>query len=343
MPRRKSTSSLGSFDVLSFDSAPSDYRNEGGDHYSAAFEEEYNLFERSETFSQLENENGLGRRVVQETRAFLSLVAQNGAEPGRRFDKHDRRPGTQIYSPPHRAPGRVVISPFLITDTEGAGSPGQSSHVTVIHNNISVAASAASHAQVGVFNGPEWKRPNKRASTIDRRFGKSNKGALKQLQIKLKQPSATKNSGQFKRKQPSTLAAFVAPTIPIGVRSLGKILQHWCVGDPSRNLRIPLCQFTEAQRNGNDASGKSNKELYSKRKSVALATLLALDRARREGVSFCESIGCRSFPQSMNLESWRKVCSEYLKLAPVTRRFSEAEIIELSDRVYKKEYLSLLP
>lgn len=106
--------------------------------------------------------------------------------------------------------------------------------------------------------------------------------------IKKKGYSANRSNGRFVRKNivPVSEQLGTAPSIPLHTRGLRRLLRQWMVGDKERGPTVPLSNFTVEQRNGKDLGGKQNKTIYSKRKTVAVATLLALQDATDNNLSF---------------------------------------------------------
>ena len=125
-----------------------------------------------------------------------------------------------------------------------------------------------------------------------------------------------------------------------GLRSL---LRQWVKGDPSKGAPIPLSQFSVEQRNGRDSSGKSIKYLHSKRRTVALATMMALRKAKNLKISFEEAIGqvedddcCK-----WGMRQWEETAKKFLTKS--SRNISQEQLESLQKEVYNDKTLSLLP
>lgn len=157
--------------------------------------------------------------------------------------------------------------------------------------------------------------------------------------------SISKTPTGFRRKHivPSSTKRSVAPAIPLNVRSLRRLFKRFVVGDPERRLDVPLARFTKEQRNRRDATGKVNKYMYSKRRTVAVATFLALQHALDNSMTFRHAIGLQPdiILSTMTMSKWEAVAKEVLKRG--RRNLSDKEVIDLGTNMYKETALLLLP
>lgn len=259
------------------------------------------------------------------------------------FDKHDGRAGEAIFTPPSRGTCGVVI-PCRIFGGPGTDPHGEKT-VHIINNNITVTSPALTQGEVENIN--VLKRPmiSQRQAPVS---GQKTQSHFRRSEIVGPKEGVEKglerNRGRFIRKSvvPAALKRPVAPAIPMNVRGLKRVLKHFVVGDKDRGLSIPLLKLTTGQRNGVDPSGKANKHLYSKRRRVPVAVLLALREAADNNISFCNALGAPGAASgALKMCHWEQIAKEYLGRR--TKRLNDSEIHELALQVYKPRYLDLLP
>lgn len=101
-----------------------------------------NGFEAGSQFSQLAEQDGRGQRIVTQTRSLLDFIASKSRDsPALCFDRFDGRTGRQIYLPPQRAMGGVMLRCRLANDSSYGDSRNNTMHIHQVNNNITVQSS----------------------------------------------------------------------------------------------------------------------------------------------------------------------------------------------------------
>ncbi len=129
----------------------------------------------------------------------------------------------------------------------------------------------------------------------------------------------------------------VAPSIMLKTRGLRRFLRQWVRGGKERGLFVPLDSFDLHQRNGKDATGKSNKYQHSKRRSLAVAVILSLGDAFESCISFSDAIvhDKKEKPlESIPISEWDNIAARYIK---GKRRLTDAEVRDLGKRCTEAE------
>lgn len=99
-------------------------------------------FEAGSQFSQLKASNGRWQGIVRQTRSLLEFMSSNNKDDAAMmFDKFDGRMGKQIYLPPQRAQGGVMIRCRLANDSSFANGQTGNTLINQVSNNITVQSS----------------------------------------------------------------------------------------------------------------------------------------------------------------------------------------------------------
>lgn len=324
-------------------------RNRGGS--SSQLRTLFDSFQSAKRFSQFESAGGRGQRQVAQATGLLHHIwgCRDIDNPEMCMDKHDGRAGLRIYKTPIRGPGGVIQPCTLAGIASGGPGQGERGSFNIINNHVTVSAASSplTNSSVGV-------REIKKAKP------KLKSSASQKMQLTFAAPKRILNSslptkgerGRFTKKKLVSVQSKrgTAPSIPLNTRGLRALLQQWVIGDDSRGLLKPLAEFNIDERNGRDATGKDNKSVYYRRRRVALATLLALQDAYENNVSFPEAIGLEASIISkgsaennvhVTMSAWERTAKQYL--GKCAGKLSDSEIVSLGKKVYRSQYTNLLP
>ena len=318
----------------SVDSA-ADAERSGGS--SIELQKLFGAFEDSSSFCQLDSSDGRGNRIVSETRGLLTYTWSNRdvTNPSACLDKHNGRQRMSIYDPPKRSKGGVMLPCMLSGNVPQVH--GMVQNVSIVNNNVALSSTQLA---------PQFIQTMDQACKPSTRQKQQTQTTLRMSPAPRKCFAKKGGKGRFVRKSlvPIIDKRVIAPSIPLKTRSLRRLLKQWCEGDPERGLLKPLQAFTAEERNGRDVHGKQNKPLYSRRRTVAVAAMLALQDAYDNGKTFSEAIGIDL--QDISAEratmcQWEQVAKKYLQKG--SHRLTQNEICAMSRIVYRNDVLELLP